>query len=191
MAQRKTTSEDILNEAEALFRQKGYRNTTMADIAKATGLLKGSLYYYYPSKEELASAILSRVQSGVGGYIIGLAHDEQRTAAERLRAMMDATRDYFLQTRGCLMAILGLESAETPMEFTSGIQTFFREWAGALAHVLQDRYDPEEAQNRAEDAVVWVEGALLWLRICGDEGPLLRACEQTAQLLEQDSAAAS
>ena len=86
MAQRKTTSEDILNEAEALFRQKGYRNTTMADIAKATGLLKGSLYYYYPSKEELASAILSRVQSGVGGYIIGLAHDEERSPAERLRA---------------------------------------------------------------------------------------------------------
>lgn len=191
MAHRKTTSEDILNEAEALFRQKGYRNTTMADIAKATGLLKGSLYYYYPSKEELASAILSRVQSGVGGHIMGIAHDEQQTPAQRLRAMMDATRDYYLQTRGCLMAILGLESAETTMEFTSGIQSFFREWAAALAHVLQERYGPEEAQSRAEDAVAWVEGALLWLRICGDEGPFRRACEQTAQLLEPDPAAAS
>ena len=189
MAHRKTTSEDILNEAEALFRQKGYRNTTMADIAKATGLLKGSLYYYYPSKEELASAILSRVQSGVGGHIMGIAHDEDRPAAERLRAMMEATRDYFLQTRGCLMAILGLESADTPMEFTAGIQSYFREWAGALAHVLQDRYAPEEAQNRAEDAVVWVEGALLWLRICGEEAPFLRACEETAQLLEKPAAA--
>lgn len=191
MAQRKTTSEDILNEAETLFRQKGYRNTTMADIARATGLLKGSLYYYYPSKEDLASAILSRVQSGIGETITGLAHDEQRPPAERLREMMFATRDYFLHTRGCLMAMLGLESAEAPMEFTGGIESFFREWSGALAHVLQNRYSIEEARNRAEDIVAQVEGSVMWLRICGEEGPLRRTCEQTARLLDEPTATAS
>jgi TetR/AcrR family transcriptional repressor of nem operon len=188
MAKRKTTGEDILNEAENLFRQKGYRNTTMADIAQATGLLKGSLYYYYPSKEKLASAILSRARTEAFGPIIGLAH-ESGPPAQRLRAMMEATRDHFLESRGCLMGMLGLESAEEPMEFTHGIQSFFREWSDALAHVLQEAFSAEEAQSRAEDAVAWIEGALVWLRIRGEEEPLRRACEQTARLLEGQAAA--
>ncbi len=39
--------------AARLFKEKGYRATTLEDIAAAVGMLKGSLYYYIRSKEEL------------------------------------------------------------------------------------------------------------------------------------------
>ena len=43
----------IVATAARLFKEKGYRATTLEDIAAAVGMLKGSLYYYIRSKEEL------------------------------------------------------------------------------------------------------------------------------------------
>ncbi|MEE9148681.1 MAG: TetR/AcrR family transcriptional regulator [Candidatus Tectomicrobia bacterium] len=45
--------QEIITAAAQLFKEKGYRATTLEDIAAAVGMLKGSLYYYIRSKEEL------------------------------------------------------------------------------------------------------------------------------------------
>ncbi len=45
--------QEIIAVAAQLFKEKGYRATTLEDIAAAVGMLKGSLYYYIRSKEEL------------------------------------------------------------------------------------------------------------------------------------------
>ena len=46
---------EILDTARALFRQSGFKKTTMGDIARSLGKAKSSLYYYYPSKEDIFS----------------------------------------------------------------------------------------------------------------------------------------
>lgn len=43
----------ILREAAALFRRRGYRATSMADLAEAVGITKSSLYHHFPSKDAL------------------------------------------------------------------------------------------------------------------------------------------
>ncbi|MFZ5556400.1 MAG: TetR/AcrR family transcriptional regulator [Pseudomonadota bacterium] len=47
----------VLEAAAGLFRTKGYSSTSMRDIAAAVGMLPGSLYYHFPSKEELLVAV--------------------------------------------------------------------------------------------------------------------------------------
>lgn len=59
MAQRKTAREDQLFQvATRLFKEKGYHNTSMQDLADALGVQKASLYYYIHSKEELLRQLL-------------------------------------------------------------------------------------------------------------------------------------
>jgi AcrR family transcriptional regulator len=53
MGIQKTSREEILKESAKLFKIKGYYNTTMSDIASACGLLKGSIYHYFKSKDEI------------------------------------------------------------------------------------------------------------------------------------------
>lgn len=48
----------ILAEATRLFREQGFAATSMQEVSDAVGLLKGSLYYYVRSKEDLLVAIL-------------------------------------------------------------------------------------------------------------------------------------
>jgi len=49
----------VLAAARALFAERGYRATTVRDIADASGVLSGSLYLYFDSKETLIDEVLS------------------------------------------------------------------------------------------------------------------------------------
>ena len=48
----------ILSAAQQLFQEKGLGRSTMEDVAKAAGMGKSSLYYYFKSKEEIFDAVL-------------------------------------------------------------------------------------------------------------------------------------
>ena len=56
MAARKTDRDAVIDAALTLFRTQGYHHTTVADIAAACGLLKGSVYHYFAGKKEVAGA---------------------------------------------------------------------------------------------------------------------------------------
>src|SRR5882762_3188921 len=49
---------DIIDTARTLFKKTGFKKTTMGDIAGSLGKAKSSLYYYYPSKEDIFEAVL-------------------------------------------------------------------------------------------------------------------------------------
>jgi len=49
---------DIIDTARVLFKKSGFKKTTMGDIARSLGKAKSSLYYYYPSKEDIFEAVL-------------------------------------------------------------------------------------------------------------------------------------
>lgn len=53
--------EEILTAAVRLFREKGYRRTSLVDIAEAVGADRASLYYYFGSKEELLNEAVTPV----------------------------------------------------------------------------------------------------------------------------------
>lgn len=66
--------EQLLEVAVELFATKGYSETTMRDIAEATGILAGSIYHHFASKEAMLDEILR-------GFLTDL--HERFAAAER------------------------------------------------------------------------------------------------------------
>ena len=53
--------QEIVEAAARVFHEKGYESTSIQDIADAVGILKGSLYYYITSKEDLLFEIIQGV----------------------------------------------------------------------------------------------------------------------------------
>ena len=53
--------EALLDAAAAMFAAKGYDGTSIRDIAGAVGMLPGSLYYHFKSKEDLLIAVYRKV----------------------------------------------------------------------------------------------------------------------------------
>lgn len=55
---------EIVDAAAKLFQEKGYEGTSLQDIAREVGLLKGSMYHYIDSKEDLLYSIIQESHAG-------------------------------------------------------------------------------------------------------------------------------
>ena len=55
---KETRPQELLDAALALFVEKGFAATRSEEVARAAGVSKGTLYLYYPSKEELFKAVV-------------------------------------------------------------------------------------------------------------------------------------
>jgi AcrR family transcriptional regulator len=66
VAEYKTQARDrIIAAASAVFRRKGFRSTTMDDIAREIGVSKGAIYLYFPTRNDLLGAIQARSRTEV------------------------------------------------------------------------------------------------------------------------------
>jgi len=85
--ERKIHVSEIIQAAENLFRQQGYENTSMDDIARASQFTKRTLYQYFASKDDLYFAVL---QKGMAKFHSYLAIDMEQTLSgyERVRQIM-------------------------------------------------------------------------------------------------------
>jgi AcrR family transcriptional regulator len=81
--------EVILKTAAALFASQGTNATTVRQIADAAGILSGSLYYYFPSKEDIIDAVLSQSLTDLLEWS-RQAGDETDSPTERLRSLVRA-----------------------------------------------------------------------------------------------------
>ncbi len=63
------TRATILTEAKKIFQNKGYRNTSMQDIADASGVSKSLLKYYFPRKEMFACVIMHDYMENIRDYV--------------------------------------------------------------------------------------------------------------------------
>src|ERR1044072_9110088 len=93
MTEKQTRREELLQIAAELFATKGFKNTTVRDIADAAGLLSGSLYHHFDSKESMVDEILSSFQEELFGQYdeILASGDDARTRLERaVRVSFDA-----------------------------------------------------------------------------------------------------
>jgi TetR/AcrR family transcriptional regulator, cholesterol catabolism regulator len=76
---------EILEAAIALFRSRGYADTAVEDVAQSVGILKGSLYYYIDSKEDLLFRIVEDVHEGVQAIADAVSGRLDLSPLERLR----------------------------------------------------------------------------------------------------------
>ncbi|WP_244931525.1 TetR/AcrR family transcriptional regulator [Nocardioides sp. W7] len=81
-------AELILTAAGRLFMTQGISATTIRQIAKELGTVSGTLYYYYPSKESIASTILHRFLDDLNVEYAAFSDDPDRAAPDLLRELV-------------------------------------------------------------------------------------------------------
>jgi AcrR family transcriptional regulator len=77
------TRETIVDVALALFAERGYQQTTVAEIADAAEVSKGTLFVYFPSKEEIVFADTGPLREELLSEL--LLRPGSRSALETLR----------------------------------------------------------------------------------------------------------
>lgn len=177
------SKEDAIAQLVPVFRRYGYEGTTLVRLSKATGLGKASLYHYFPGgKEEMAGAVLAHTRKVCEQTILDPLQAPQ-TPRDRLQGMVASIREFYRSGREpCLLAVLSLGEGDDL--FGETIQDSIRRWIGAIAVVLEEAgIEPERARERAEDAIVEIQGALVLVRILGQTDPFERILKRLPEQL--------
>ncbi len=94
--QRRNRSDDVIEAAVRAFHRKGYQSASIQDVAADVGVLKGSLYHYIDSKEDL----LARIFEDSAGHftaMLDMASGLDERPVERLRSFGYACSLWYLQ----------------------------------------------------------------------------------------------
>ncbi|HUH75151.1 MAG TPA: TetR/AcrR family transcriptional regulator [Chitinophagales bacterium] len=167
MPKQKVSIDYILKQSLRLFRKKSYHNTSIADIAEACGLLKGSLYHYFPSKEALMSAVIKYAHSYFQKEVFSIAYDDSLSPQQKMELMFQKSQRALLSD-GNIMGNIGVETARVIPEFSDSIREFFEEWIKSVTTVFSEITNDVDAQKLAEQTVAEFEGAVMMSRIYRD-----------------------
>jgi TetR/AcrR family transcriptional regulator len=111
----------ILEAASGLFREQGYEETAIQQIAERADTGVGTLYGYFASKEDILREVL-KLHSGQAIQRYRAAVDHATPAIDRLIAALTTFADYICDNRSILQAAFqmtgdGLRGDEQPMEW--------------------------------------------------------------------------
>ncbi|MGA8252720.1 MAG: TetR/AcrR family transcriptional regulator [Mycobacterium sp.] len=84
---------ELLDRATALFVQHGYDNVSLNDLIAAVGVSKGAFYHWFPSKDELITALAERSARDQFAAIEEAIARCGGTALDRLNALLQAGFD--------------------------------------------------------------------------------------------------
>jgi len=99
------TRERILDAALRLFRERGFDETTMRDIAAAAEVATGAAYYYFRSKEDLVMAFYVRTAEEARA-VLPAEIDRSRDLKKRLRTIIDHKFEQFAGHRALLVGLV-------------------------------------------------------------------------------------
>jgi AcrR family transcriptional regulator len=92
---RRARDSEVIEAAVDLFWEKGYASTSVQDVADALGMLKGSLYYYIKSKEDLLKKIFEDSHAEVREITESVLALEQ-PSIDRLRIFIERYAGWYL-----------------------------------------------------------------------------------------------
>jgi AcrR family transcriptional regulator len=181
----KGTRERIVEAAMELFWLKGYGSTSIADILSRSQVNSGSLYYFFPGKQDLLIAVLETYRDGIGAALLEPAWECVDDPVERVFALLGRYRQALVETDctyGCPIGSLALELHEPDPPVRELLAANFRGWIDAVEACFIEAHDrfPEGTDLRAlaELALNLMEGGVMQARTFRDIGPFDRATGQ-------------
>jgi TetR/AcrR family transcriptional regulator, transcriptional repressor for nem operon len=177
------SKERILAGAKELFLARGYSATTVDAICEKVELTKGSVYYFFDSKEDLGLAVLdwsmrrSALLLASGPYVRMV--DPVEKAFAFLKHLEKCSPE--LWNAGCLLGSFSLELANTNSRMQQVVAGMFQALADDFAEKLQPiaaRCPGKQALSASEFAdtlISLIEGSIILAKAHRDPTRIPRA----------------
>jgi len=175
------TLDEIITAAAKVFRTKGYHAASVQDIADEVGILKGSLYHHFESKEQLlylvAKEPIARLYAQLGEIV---AMD--LPAAEKLRRAILAHLEAFHEHHPHLFVYLR-ETEDLKQRFRAGTQLSPKQYERLWQQILREGMKTGEFRADLDVQVIsyGLLGMLNWLYKWYDPHGRLNAREVAGQ----------
>lgn len=186
------TRSRLLAAAMELFVFQGYAATGLAQIARKAGVLPGSLYYFFPSKEDLLIATLELRKALLGPEVLDPIWSKYEDPVERVFGLLRGYRAMLELTEfrhGCPIGNLVIEVGETHPRSRALLVQNFDNWLDAVeacftaarARLPRD----SDARRLAVFVLTTMEGAVMLARAYRNFEAYDAACVQLRDYVER------
>jgi len=174
--------EEVVRRLLGCFQAHGYDGASLAELSKATGLGKSSLYHYFPGgKEDMARAVLDEIDRWMSVHALGPLKGPG-SPRQRLARMVAALDGFYAGGR-CACVLGNLVVGDSRRLFQKRLRAAFAAWIDALAELaVEAGQSKAHARVWAQDFVLGIEGALVLARGLDDPVPfrrVMRRCLRT------------
>lgn len=176
-----STRQKILHTAMELFWAKGYQSTSIADILSRSQVHSGSLYHFFPGKQDVLVAVLEWYRDGIEENLFAHAWGGVEDPIERVFALLNGYRTHLLVSDymyGCPIGSLALELHEPDPRVRKLLAINFANWIAGVEQCLVEAGDrlPQDTDRRAlaEFILTIMEGAIMQSRTSQDIAPFDR-----------------
>ena len=187
----KDTRWRIVEAAMELFWLKGFASTSIADILSRSQVNSGSLYYFFPGKQDVLLAVLEAYRDGIRPMLLKPAWDGVDDPVERVFALLATYRRAIVDTDctyGCPIGSLALELHEADPVVRQRMAENFTAWVDAVEECFQaaaHRFRPGmDLRSLAELALNVMEGGVMQARTYRDVAYFDRAVGQFRQAVD-------
>lgn len=156
--QSSTRTDEIRHAAAKLFEVNGYSSTTMTDIATAVGVLPGSLYHHFASKEEVALEIVADFEREASELASALSAKLKISGPDDARARLSEAAEAIADLSARHRAALRLTAYNAPTTAATATERFLKareSTVSSLSRVwkhLVDDLAPQAASDPTQDA---------------------------------------
>lgn len=182
----------IVRAAMELFWEKGYQSTSMADLFARADINAGSLYHFFPGKQDVLVAVLAAYRDGIGMMLLEPAWAGVDDPIERVFSLLDRYRALIVQTDctyGCPIGSIALELHEPDPAVRELLAANFSAWVSAVEKQIAaaGKRLPADVDRRAlaEFVLTTMEGAVMLTRTHRDVGYFDRAVGQLRAYFER------
>jgi TetR/AcrR family transcriptional regulator, transcriptional repressor for nem operon len=180
-----STRERLVEAARILFWKHGYSSTGIAQILKEADAGSGSLYYFFPTKEDLLLAVLEWYRENLWSQIVQPVFNRVTDPIERIFGILDGYRRGLLLTtyqHGCPIGNLALELADSHPAARELLAINFTGWRKVIESCLSESAErlPESLDRKqlALFVLTTMEGAVMLSRAYQDIEPYDAAVTQ-------------
>ena len=188
----KDTRTRIIIAAMELFALKGFGSTSIADILSPSQINSGSLYHFFPGKQDLLVAVLEAYRDGIHPMLLAPAWKGVEDPFARVFALLDRYRWLIVESDceyGCPIGSLALELHEPDPAVREALAANFTAWSNAVRECLVEAGERLPAGTNidalAEFTLTVMEGGVMLARTHRDVGFFDRAVAQLRQHYDQ------
>ena len=138
LGQRTASLENLLGAARNLFVGQGYKSTTLEHIAHAVHLTKGSVYFYFRSKEAVLLALLDRAERNVIDPAIKVIDESRGTSLDKLVAFLHHQARLEDVIRSDMLLIIRMSFEFPEGRASKRLEDLYRKLYIALEKVMRD-----------------------------------------------------
>lgn len=175
------TRQRILDAAQGEIMKRGFAATSVDAIQEAAGISRGTFFYHFPSKDDLARALLARYAEVDRRMVDGFMERAEKLARDPLQQLLvflilheEMFEEMEGPDPGCLFASYSYEAGLFDEETHEVIESSVRHWREVVADKLRAAIErtsprvPVDPDQLADVSYSLLQGAFIMSRVAGD-----------------------